>query len=54
LLDIGLGGRAGIELTALRVSSTPQVTHLRYRVEGRAPLVLDDRGRSGATPAAAG
>jgi dihydrofolate reductase len=54
LLDIGLGGREGIELTPLRVCSTPQVTHLRYRVEGRASLVLDDRGRSGATPAAAG
>jgi dihydrofolate reductase len=56
LLDagLGLGDTEGIELTPLRVVSTPNVTHLRYRVEGRAPLVLDDRGSSGQTPAAVG
>jgi hypothetical protein len=24
---------------------TPEVTHVRYRVEGRATMKLDDRGR---------
>jgi dihydrofolate reductase len=38
-----------IELTPTRVVETPDVTHIRYRVAGRAPLVLDDRG-SGDTP----
>jgi dihydrofolate reductase len=55
LLDgLGPGGREGIELAPLRVVSTPRVTHLRDRVEGRSPLVLDDRGSSGQTPAAVG
>jgi riboflavin biosynthesis pyrimidine reductase len=55
LLDgLGPGGREGIELAPLRVVSTPRVTHLRHRVEGRSPLVLDDRGSSGQTPAAVG
>jgi dihydrofolate reductase len=39
-----------IELTPTRVIETPEVTHIRYRVGGRAPLVLDDRG-SGETVA---
>lgn len=40
-----------IELTPTRVVPTPQVTHLRYAVKGRAPLVLDDRGSGiGANP----
>jgi dihydrofolate reductase len=43
--DLGLGDKEGIELTPTRVVHTPDVTHLRYSVTGRAPLVLDDRGR---------
>ncbi|ROP38180.1 dihydrofolate reductase family protein [Saccharothrix texasensis] len=43
--DLGLGQKEGIELTPTRVLHTPGVTHVRYTVEGRAPLVLDDRGR---------
>lgn len=44
LLDVDLGVREGIELVAERTIATPEVTHIRYRIEGRAPLVLDDRG----------
>jgi dihydrofolate reductase len=33
-----------IELTPTRIIETPGVTHVRYHVHGRAPLVLDDRG----------
>jgi dihydrofolate reductase len=44
LLDVDLGAREGIELVAERTIASPEVTHIRYRVEGRAPLVLDDRG----------
>ncbi len=47
LLDADLDAREGIELDVTRVVHTPQVTHLRYTVTGRVPLVLDDRGRSG-------
>ena len=43
--DLGLGHKEGIELTPTRVLHAPDVTHIRYTVEGRAPLVLDDRGR---------
>ncbi|MBY8870645.1 dihydrofolate reductase family protein [Micromonospora sp. PLK6-60] len=55
LLDEGLGldGWEGIELTPTRVVPTPQVTHIRYAVGGRVPLVLDDRG-SGGGPARVG
>jgi dihydrofolate reductase len=45
--DLDLGEREGVELTPTRVLATPQVTHIRYAVRGRAPLVLDDRGRGG-------
>lgn len=47
LLDpaLGLGAKEGIELTPTRVVDTPNVIHIRYRVEGRAALELDDRGR---------
>ncbi|WP_320067225.1 dihydrofolate reductase family protein [Micromonospora sp. RTGN7] len=45
--DLDLGGKEGIELTPTRVIPTPQVTHIRYAVNGRAPLVLDDRGSGG-------
>jgi dihydrofolate reductase len=44
LLDVDLGAREGIELVAERTIATPEVTHIRYRIAGRAPLVLDDRG----------
>ncbi len=44
LLDVDLGAREGIELIPERTIATPEVTHIRYRVTGRAPLVLDDRG----------
>lgn len=43
--DLDLDGKEGIELTPTRVVDTPDVTHVRYSVNGRAPLVLDDRGR---------
>jgi hypothetical protein len=43
--DMGLADKEGIELTPTRVISTPEVTHVRYEVKGREPLVLDDRGR---------
>jgi dihydrofolate reductase len=47
LLDtsLDLGEFEAVELTPARVVHTPQVTHVRYTVGGRAPLVLDDRGR---------
>jgi dihydrofolate reductase len=34
----------GIELTPDRVTATDDVTHLRYRIRERRPLVLDNRG----------
>jgi hypothetical protein len=43
--DLGLGGKEGIELTPARVVATPDVTHIRYKINGRRPLVLDNRGR---------
>jgi dihydrofolate reductase len=49
VLDGGLGldGTEGIELEPLRVVQGPTVLHVRYRVAGRAPLLLDDRGSGG-------
>lgn len=44
LLDVDLGEREGLELVPERTIATPEVTHIRYRIEGRAPLVLDSRG----------
>ncbi|MDI5938200.1 dihydrofolate reductase family protein, partial [Micromonospora sp. DH15] len=44
---LGLGEKEAIELTPTRVVTTPEVTHIRYAVRGRAPLVLDDRGSGG-------
>jgi len=41
--DLDLGSKEGIELTPVRVIATPDVTHIRYRVNGRAALVADDR-----------
>jgi hypothetical protein len=45
--SLGLGPREGIELTPVRVVETPEVTHVRYAVAGRAKLELDDRGSGG-------
>lgn len=36
------------ELVPTRVVDTPEVTHIRYDVEGPTKLTLDDRGRGGA------
>jgi dihydrofolate reductase len=43
--ELGLDSNEGIELTVARVTATPDVTHIRYKVDGRRPLVLDNRGR---------
>ena len=43
--ELGLDSMEGIELTPARVIAAPDVTHIRYRVNGRRPLVLDNRGR---------
>ena len=43
--DLALDGKEAIELTPARVIATPDVTHIRYKIEGRRPLVLDNRGR---------
>jgi dihydrofolate reductase len=41
--ELGLGGKEAIELTPARVIATPDVTHVRYKIDGRHPLVLDNR-----------
>jgi dihydrofolate reductase len=43
--ELHLGSKEGIELTPGRVIATPDVTHIRYKIAGRHPLVLDNRGR---------
>ncbi|MGS2645457.1 dihydrofolate reductase family protein [Streptosporangium sp. G12] len=43
-LGLDLAEKEAIELTPTRVIHTPEVTHIRYTVNGRAALVLDDRG----------
>jgi len=45
--DLDLADKEAIELTLTRVVHSPDVTHIRYTVKGRAPLVLDDRGSGG-------
>lgn len=45
--DLGLDDKEAIELVPTRTVPTPKVTHIRYTVTGRAPLVLDDRGSGG-------
>jgi dihydrofolate reductase len=50
--ELRLDGREGIELTPARVIATPDVTHIRYKIDGRRPLVLDSRGRDEATATA--
>ena len=49
LFDAGLelADDEGIELTPNRVIETPEVTHIRYTLNGRSHLLLDDRGASG-------
>src|SRR5918996_943511 len=44
---LGLGEFEGIELEPIRVVSSPEVTHLRYRVVGRAPHGGDERTGEG-------
>jgi hypothetical protein len=48
---LSLADREAWELTPTRVVAMPDVTHIRYTVDGRAPLVLDDRGSGDAGPA---
>lgn len=43
--ELGLASTEGIELTPAHVIAAPDVTHIRYKVNGRRPLVLDSRGR---------
>jgi dihydrofolate reductase len=43
--DLRLDSKEAIELTPARVVATPDVTHIRYKIDGRHPLVLDNRGR---------
>ena len=43
--SLGLADYEAIELTPTRVVETPDVAHIRYRVDARSALVLDDRGR---------
>ena len=43
--DLDLAHKAAIELTPTRVVHTPEVTHIRYQVDGREALTLDNRGR---------
>jgi dihydrofolate reductase len=45
--DLGLDGKEGIELVPIRVLASPDVTHIRYKFDGRRPLVFDNRGRDG-------
>lgn len=45
--DLDLGAREGIELTPTRVIDTPEVTHIRYKLLGRAPLAVDYRVTGG-------
>jgi dihydrofolate reductase len=41
--DLELRAKEGIELTPTRVINTPEATHVRYMVVGRAPLAADYR-----------
>jgi dihydrofolate reductase len=43
--ELRLDDGEAIELTPARVIATPDVTHIRYQVKGRRPLVLDSRGQ---------
>ncbi|GAA3018772.1 dihydrofolate reductase family protein [Streptosporangium longisporum] len=48
--DLDLALKEAIELTPVRVVHTPKVTHIRYTVDGREALVLDDRGSGRGVP----
>ena len=50
--DLELADNEAIELTPTRVVHTPEVTHIRYTLNGRAALVLDDRGIGAGVPGA--
>ncbi|MEZ0074163.1 dihydrofolate reductase family protein [Planotetraspora sp. GP83] len=54
LLDAGLelADKEAMEFTPTRVVHTPEVTHVRYTFNGRAALVLDDRGSGAGVPGA--
>ena len=54
LLDanLELPDKEAIGLTPTRVVHTPEVTHIRYTVNGRAAHVLDDRGTGTGVPGA--
>jgi dihydrofolate reductase len=43
--ELGLDSKEAIELTTTRVIAAPDVTHIRYTINGRRPLILDNRGR---------
>jgi dihydrofolate reductase len=43
--ELRLGSSEAIELTPARVTATQDVTHIRYKIDGRRALVLDNRGR---------
>lgn len=43
--SLGLADYEAMELTPTRVVETPDVTHVRYTMDGRSALVVDDRGR---------
>ena len=45
--SLGLGDDEGIELVPIRVVETLEVSHIRYSVNGRSRLELDDRGAGG-------
>lgn len=40
---LGIPGDQALELTPTRVVATPEVTHIRYTLDGRSQLVVDDR-----------
>jgi dihydrofolate reductase len=40
---LGIPTDQALELTPTRVVSTPEVTHIRYTLDGHSPLVVDDR-----------
>jgi dihydrofolate reductase len=42
--SLALAAEEGIELIPTRVVDTPEVTHIRYSINGRSTLTLDDRG----------
>ncbi|MDP4507529.1 dihydrofolate reductase family protein [Nonomuraea turcica] len=52
--DLDLADKEAIELTTTRVVHAPNVTHVRYTVNGRAALVLDDRGSGTGEPSPGG